>query len=88
MRRVALTPRELVEKLVSTYPDSIEDVDGDLNFEATCENLADCILRDFDPGRQKYYFLREFTGRTDCIRYLRNELQDLVELCQEFIDER
>lgn len=86
-RRTTLSKRDIAEKIVSTYPDSIEENAGDLNFDVTCDNFAERIMEEFDVGRQKFYFGREFMTITDCVKYIRNELPDILELCQAFIDD-
>ena len=76
----------VIEMLISTYPDSITVEEGRVCFDETCETMAQSIMENFDTGRQKYYFAREFEGYNDCLYYLRNTLSRLWEKCQEFVD--
>jgi len=77
----------VIDMLIATYPGAITVEDGLVNFDDTCDNFTEIIMEKFEPGRQKYYFAREFEGYNDCKRYVRNELQRLLERCQEFVDE-
>lgn len=87
-----MTEKEIVKKLVGTYPNSIVPVPLTygrcaVDFVSTVENFAIDIMRDFDTGRQNYYFNRTFENVEDCSRYLATYLHDLEEACQDFVDE-
>ena len=87
-----MTEKEIVKKLVGTYPNSIVPVALTcgrcaVDFVNTVDNFAADIMRDFDEGRQKYYFNRTFENVEDCSRYIATYLHDLEEACQEFVDE-
>lgn len=87
-----MTEKEIVKKLVGTYPNSIVPValtcgKCAVDFVSTVDNFAADIMRDFDAGRQKYYFNRTFENVEDCSRYIATYLHDLEEACQEFVDE-
>ena len=87
-----MTEKEIVKKLVGTYPNSIVPVALSygrcaVDFVNTVDNFAADVMRDFDAGRQKYYFDRTFENVEDCSRYLVTYLHDLEEVCQDFVDD-
>ena len=87
-----MTEKEIVKKLVGTYPNSIVPIALNyggcaVDFVSTVDNFAADIMRDFDAGRQKYYFNIVFENVEDCARYIARYLHDLEEACQTFVDE-
>jgi hypothetical protein len=76
----------IVNKLIYTYPDAIENDNGILNFDETISNFAECIWRDFDTERQNYHFNTQFASQEDCERWLKDNLDCIYDICQEFIN--
>ena len=87
-----LNERDIVYKLILTYPNSIsiEVGYGDsarLNFVETVSSFADHIINDFTESEQKRYFGACFKDADECERYLTNYMHSLNEMCQGWIDE-
>ena len=86
-----MTEKDIVKKLVGTYPNSIVPIGTSyghvaVDFVNTVDNFAADIMRDFDNGRQNYYFNTTFDSVEDCAKYIARYLHDLEEACQEFVD--
>lgn len=78
---------ELCEKLINTYPNSIVEDDGELNFEETAYNFASDLMDEVQNFKQrKKYFGRDFIDIDDCYRWIINELPELYEMCFNFLN--
>lgn len=84
-RKKRFTTRDICVRLVNTYPDHIVHDNG-LDITSTCENFAEIVSRDFDKGKQKYYFSREFEDYNDCLWFMMHCLPELSEVCEEFLE--
>jgi hypothetical protein len=88
-----LSEKEIVKKLIGSYPNCIETIaiygasTPGVDFVSTVDNFAERIIKDFDKNRQKYYFGVMFENQQDCARYLASYMHDLYEECQNFVDE-
>lgn len=87
-----MTEKEIVDKLIATYPDAIVPIPVyssgvGVDFVATVDNFSMYIMKDFDKNRQKYYFGVQFESPEDCARHLAGYLHSLSEACQDFVDD-
>lgn len=86
IRNNTVDKEKIVRKLIYSYPDHVIDNDGVLDFDETVAGFARCIWRDFDTERQNYHFNTNFGSEEECERWLRNNLDNMYEDCQEFVD--
>lgn len=78
----------LCENLINSYPDSIVEEDGQIDFEETVYNFADNIMNDLKEFKsRKKFFGCDFANVDECYRWMLNELGDLYEMCYNFINE-
>ncbi len=78
----------LCEKLINSYPDSIVEEDGQIDFENTVYNFADNVMNDLKEFKsRKKFFGCDFANVDECYRWILNELGELYEMCFNFINE-
>lgn len=77
---------KVAERLVHTYPDAVSEIDGAVDYDETLSNFAECVWRDFDTERQQYHFNEQFGSMEDCERWLRDNIDCLYEICQDFVN--
>lgn len=87
-----MTEKEIVAHLIATYPDAIVPIPVynsgvGVDFVETVDNFSMYIMRDFDKNRQKYYFGVQFESPEECSKHLAGYLHDLMEACQDFVDD-
>lgn len=86
---MAFKTGDIAKRLITSYPNCIVVFDEDNNiidFEETVYNFAERIIENFDDKRQTYYFGQPFLSLEDCVTYLKNNVQNLYEACQEFVE--
>ena len=78
---------DLTKRLIASYPDCIvTDEDNNVIFEETAYNFSVAIMEHIDAKRQKYYFGESFLSLEECTYYVRTYMQDLFEVCQDFVN--
>jgi hypothetical protein len=84
---MVIDKHSLCEKLINSYPDSIIEEDGEIDFENTVYNFADNVMNDLKEFKsRKKFFGCDFANVDECYRWILNELGELYEMCFNFIN--
>lgn len=85
---MVIDKHSLCENLINSYPDSIIEEDGQIDFEETVYNFAENVMNDLKEFKsRKKFFGCDFANVDECYRWMLNELGDLYEMCYNFINE-
>ena len=78
----------LVKRLINTYTESVvTDYEGELDFEETIFNFANCIINDMKSTQQKSVFGKVFESCEECYDYLENNVPSLRHSLELFVND-